>query len=179
MPKSPLRDFQVDKAHVLIYQTKLDTSEAAATHAASILRSTLAKRGSARVIVGTGNSQDDMIRTLVETPGLDWNRIEVFHMDEYVGMPMSIPPASALAEDTSGGYRPSGESALFAGRRDRFSSGMRALCRGAPFRPHRCLLYRLWRKWAHCFSTIPLWPIPRSPGCERVTRISAAGCNKW
>jgi glucosamine-6-phosphate deaminase len=91
MLKSPLRDFQVDKAHVFIYQTKLDTSEAAAKEAASILRSTLAKRGSARVIVGTGNSQDDMIRTLVETPGLDWNRIEVFHMDEYVGMPDEHP----------------------------------------------------------------------------------------
>lgn len=91
MQKSPLRSFLVDKARVYIFQTKQDTSEAAALEAASILRSALAQRGSARIIVGTGNSQDDMVRTLVQAPGLDWSRMEVFHMDEYVGMSAEHP----------------------------------------------------------------------------------------
>lgn len=91
MRKSPLRNFLVDKARVYIYQSKQDTSEAAAIEAASILRSALGKRGSARIIVGTGNSQDDMVRTLVQAPDLDWNRMEVFHMDEYVGMSEEHP----------------------------------------------------------------------------------------
>jgi len=91
MQKSLLRSFQVDKARVYVYPSKRDTSEAAALEAASILRSTLAKRGSARIIVGTGNSQEDMVRALVQAPGLDWSRMEVFHMDEYVGMPEEHP----------------------------------------------------------------------------------------
>jgi glucosamine-6-phosphate deaminase len=91
MQKLPLRSFQVDKARVYVYPSKLETSEAAAHEAASILRSALAKRGSARIIVGTGNSQLDLIRALVEAPGLDWSRIEVFHMDEYVGMAEEHP----------------------------------------------------------------------------------------
>lgn len=91
MEKPQLREFQVDKACVHIYQTKKDASEAAAIAAASLLRSALAKRGSARIIVGTGNSQDEMIPVLVHASGLDWSRIEVFHMDEYVGMSMEHP----------------------------------------------------------------------------------------
>ena len=91
MQKSPLRFFQVDKARVYIYQSKRDTSEAAALEAAILLRSALAKRGSARIIVGTGNSQDDLISALVQAPDLDWSRMEVFHMDEYVGMSEEHP----------------------------------------------------------------------------------------
>jgi glucosamine-6-phosphate deaminase len=86
MQKSPLREFPVDKARIYIYPSKRDTSLAAALEVASLLRSALAQRGSARIIVGTGNSQDDLIRALVAAPDLDWTRMEVFHMDEYVGM---------------------------------------------------------------------------------------------
>ena len=91
MPKAPLRSFQADKARVYVYQSKRETSEAAALNAADILQNALAQRGSARIIVGTGNSQVDMIGALVEAPGLDWGRIEVFHMDEYVGMSEEHP----------------------------------------------------------------------------------------
>ena len=91
MQKSLLRSFQVDKARVYVYPTRQDTSEAAAFEAASILGSALSKHGSARIIVGTGNSQLDLMHALVEAPGLDWSRIEVFHMDEYVGMAEDHP----------------------------------------------------------------------------------------
>ena len=91
MPKPPLRSFQVDKARVYVYQSKRDTSEAAARDAAAILRDSLAQRASARIIVGTGNSQDDMVRALVHEPDIDWSRVEVFHMDEYVGMSEQHP----------------------------------------------------------------------------------------
>ena len=91
MPKSLLRSFQVDKARVNVYQSKQDTSEAAALEAVTLLRGALAKRGAARMIVGTGNSQDDLVHALVQAPGVDWSRMEVFHMDEYVGMSAEHP----------------------------------------------------------------------------------------
>ena len=96
MPKSSLPEFQVENARVYVYPTKLETSQAAAREAASLLRSALAERGTARIIVGTGNSQDDMIAALVKEPDLDWSRVEVFHMDEYVGMPMEHPASFRL-----------------------------------------------------------------------------------
>ena len=43
------------------------------------------------MIVATGTSQEDMIRALIKIPGIDWAAIEIFHMDEYVGMPVTHP----------------------------------------------------------------------------------------
>jgi len=87
----PSREFLAGKARVYIFLSRLATSEAAAHEAVSLLRSALAHRGSARIVVGTGNSQEDLIHALVRAPDLDWSRIEVFHMDEYVGMPAQHP----------------------------------------------------------------------------------------
>jgi glucosamine-6-phosphate deaminase len=91
MQKFLFRSFQVDKADVYVHPSKQDTSEAAACEASNILRIALFKRGSARIIVGTGNSQEDMVRALVQAPDLDWSRMEVFHMDEYVGTSAEHP----------------------------------------------------------------------------------------
>ncbi len=93
MQQSPLRSFQVDQARVYVFRSKQDASQAAAQEAASVLRRALAARGSARIIVGTGNSQVDMVRALVHAPDLNWSPVEVFHMDEYVGM-SPVHPAS-------------------------------------------------------------------------------------
>ncbi len=67
------------------------TGAAAASEAAEILRGALAGPGSARIIVGTGNSQLEMVAALVVEPGLEWRRVEVFHMDEYIGMSEEHP----------------------------------------------------------------------------------------
>ncbi len=89
--QTPLRQFHVDKARAEIYPSKLEASCAAAQEAAAILRRATSTRGRARVIVGTGASQDDLIRALIQIPGLDWAAMEIFHMDEYVGMPVTHP----------------------------------------------------------------------------------------
>jgi len=86
---TPLRQFQVDQARCGVYPSKLEASLAAAQEAAAILRRVTSTRGHARVIVGTGTSQEDMIRSLTEIHGIDWPAIEVFHMDGYVGMPIT------------------------------------------------------------------------------------------
>src|SRR5437773_1168467 len=63
----------------------------AACQAAAILRGAIAQRGSARLVVATGNSQDGLIDSLVVLPELDWKRIDVFHLDEYVGIGADHP----------------------------------------------------------------------------------------
>jgi glucosamine-6-phosphate deaminase len=61
--------------------------KAAAIEAGNIIRAAISQQGRARIIVGTGNSQSDFIHSLVESENLGWNAVEVFHLDEYVGMP--------------------------------------------------------------------------------------------
>ena len=45
----------------------------------------------ARIIAATGASQIDFLDALTSTPGIDWSRVEMFHLDEYVGLPIDHP----------------------------------------------------------------------------------------
>jgi glucosamine-6-phosphate deaminase len=64
---------------------------AAADSAAAILSDAIALQGRARIIVATGASQFKFLDALTRTPGLDWARVEMFHLDEYVGLPLTHP----------------------------------------------------------------------------------------
>ena len=64
---------------------------AAAKHAERVLTETIAARGHARVIAATGNSQLAFLRHLVESTRVDWSRVELFHLDEYVGLAADHP----------------------------------------------------------------------------------------
>jgi glucosamine-6-phosphate deaminase len=64
---------------------------AAAETAAGLLRETIKKSGQARIIVATGASQLVFLKALASAPGIEWARVELFHLDEYVGLPMSHP----------------------------------------------------------------------------------------
>ena len=78
-------------AAIRIFERKSDLGEAAAALGAGILREAIAARRRAGIIVGTGPSQNETIAAFVRAPGIDWSRVEVFHMDEYVGMPATHP----------------------------------------------------------------------------------------
>jgi glucosamine-6-phosphate deaminase len=85
-----LREFPCGKAKVEIYPSARALGKAAAEMAAQVIRSAITERGRARVIVATGNSQIPLIDELVQQD-LEWKRVEIFHMDEYAGMPADHP----------------------------------------------------------------------------------------
>jgi len=64
---------------------------AAAERAAEILRAAQTERRIPRFIAATGASQFDFLAALVRQPGIDWARVEMFHLDEYLGLPMDHP----------------------------------------------------------------------------------------
>jgi glucosamine-6-phosphate deaminase len=63
---------------------------AAAQIAATLCR-VIAERGSARLVACTGSSQFEVLEELTARTGVDWPRVEMFHLDEYVGLPESHP----------------------------------------------------------------------------------------
>jgi glucosamine-6-phosphate deaminase len=73
------------------YIDRLTMSRAAARHAARALCNAIAARGEARLTAATGASQIDFLEALTTTAGIDWTRVEMFHLDEYVGMPLDHP----------------------------------------------------------------------------------------
>jgi glucosamine-6-phosphate deaminase len=87
---------QYGTARVLVYPSRDELGAAAARHAADLIHQAILARGKARLVVATGNSQLNLIHALVEIPGVEWSRVEVFHMDEYVGMPLTHPSSFRL-----------------------------------------------------------------------------------
>src|SRR5258707_4891758 len=77
------------KLDVKILPDKQEVGVAAARHAAESLRRNLAKHGVARLIAATGASQFGFLEELTSAPGIDWQRVELFHLDEYVGLPIT------------------------------------------------------------------------------------------
>jgi glucosamine-6-phosphate deaminase len=76
---------------VNVLPSKSEVGEAAAKHAAKSLQRVLAQSETARIIAATGASQLDFLQILTSTPGIDWQRVEMFHLDEYIGLPVTHP----------------------------------------------------------------------------------------
>jgi glucosamine-6-phosphate deaminase len=77
--------------HLTIYPNKALLGAAAAAEAAETIRAAVAESGGARIIVATGASQFEFLSALVSIPDLPWARVEMFHLDEYIGMPADHP----------------------------------------------------------------------------------------
>ena len=76
---------------VRIFDDKIALAQAAAEQAASILRRALAARGHARIIAATGASQFEFLDALTSRRDIDWPLVEMFHLDEYIGLSADHP----------------------------------------------------------------------------------------
>ena len=75
---------------VSVSRTREEMGEKAAKAAAGMIRKAIAMNRSARIILATGQSQFEFLASLVRQP-VDWSRVTVFHLDEYIGMPITHP----------------------------------------------------------------------------------------
>jgi len=74
-----------------VFEDKLSLARAAADQAAAAIRSAIANHGSARVIAATGASQLEFLDALTNTRRINWKQVELFHLDEYIGLPSNHP----------------------------------------------------------------------------------------
>jgi len=81
----------IPKVKTAIAKTKQESGAAAAVLGAKLIREAIRKNGKANIIVATGASQFEMIEQLVKAPRIDWTCVTAFHLDEYVGMPITHP----------------------------------------------------------------------------------------
>lgn len=79
------------QAPVDIFPTDQAMGEAAAQQAATFLRDTLETKAEANIAIATGNSQLSFFAGLRQQQGVDWSRVRVFHLDEYVGIDAHHP----------------------------------------------------------------------------------------
>jgi len=74
-----------------VFNDRVVLGQAAARQAAAAIRRAVAERGYARIIAATAASQLEFLDALTKAPGIDWSKVEVFHLDEYIGLPLSHP----------------------------------------------------------------------------------------
>jgi glucosamine-6-phosphate deaminase len=75
---------------------KQQAGKEAAAIGAKLIRSTIKEKGFANIIVATGASQFEMLSHLVLEPDIAWNKVTGFHLDEYVGVPITHPASFRL-----------------------------------------------------------------------------------
>ena len=76
---------------VKIFDDKQALAQAAAEQAASTLRKAMTARGHARIIAATGASQFEFLDALTSDRDIDWPNVEMFHLDEYIGLSADHP----------------------------------------------------------------------------------------
>lgn len=77
--------------NVEVFETKKELGKKSAQDAADKIRTAIQKKGSANIILATGASQFETLGNFVKQPDIDWSKIEMFHLDEYVDLPETHP----------------------------------------------------------------------------------------
>ncbi len=77
--------------NIQVFENKKTMGKAAGNIAADIIKKAIAEKGEAIIVTATGASQFGMVDQLVSTPGIDWTKVTMFHLDEYIGLPLQHP----------------------------------------------------------------------------------------
>ncbi len=76
---------------ITILDSPKKLGEQSGQKAAQEIRKAIRKNGTANIILATGASQFDTLNTLVKATGIDWSKVNMFHLDEYIGIPITHP----------------------------------------------------------------------------------------
>ncbi|MDQ2863163.1 MAG: glucosamine-6-phosphate deaminase [Bacteroidota bacterium] len=74
-----------------IYTTSLALGNAGGQAAAQLIREAINSNGSATIILATGTSQFETLKELVAAKNIDWSKVVMFHLDEYISLPIMHP----------------------------------------------------------------------------------------
>ena len=73
---------------ITVSESAEENGRRAAKKIAELIRAAIESKGRARIVVSTGSSQFEMFSALIKEE-IDWTRVIMFHLDEYVGLPES------------------------------------------------------------------------------------------
>jgi glucosamine-6-phosphate deaminase len=96
MTSQPVYEIKLESLRVNVYRTNEEMGAAAADEASEIIRLAVRARGVANIIVATGNSQLTFLAALRADTSVPWPQVNIFHMDEYVGLAPDHPASFPL-----------------------------------------------------------------------------------
>ncbi|CAN5187428.1 glucosamine-6-phosphate deaminase [soil metagenome] len=74
-----------------IFGDKKEMGKAGAAQASEILQKTIKEKGQSNIILATGASQFEILSSLTEDNSIDWSKVVMFHLDEYIDLPETHP----------------------------------------------------------------------------------------
>ena len=86
MPSNHPNEARIEDLLVSVYDSNEAMGQAAAEEAAAIIQEAISKNGICNIIIATGNSQLTFLAALRQLSGIDWSKVNIFHLDEYVGI---------------------------------------------------------------------------------------------
>ncbi len=72
---------------IVIAETSKELGQNAGREAAALIRQIIAEKGKANIILATGTSQFETISQLIAENDIEWSKVTMFHLDEYIGLP--------------------------------------------------------------------------------------------
>jgi len=76
---------------IRVLEDRNSLGKAAAVQGVEAIRRAITQHGNARIIGASAASQFEFLEALTTAPGIDWKKVELFHLDEYIGLPMTHP----------------------------------------------------------------------------------------
>ena len=86
-----MKSLKVDKLQVEIYENRTLMGEAAARDIKAKIAELLSQKAEINMIFAAAPSQNDVLKSLVEDKSVEWNRVNAYHMDEYIGLDKDAP----------------------------------------------------------------------------------------
>ena len=86
-----MKSYKVDKLTVEIYENRTLMGEAAARDIKAKIAELLKEKAEINMIFAAAPSQNDVLQSLVEDKDIEWNRVNAYHMDEYIGLDKNAP----------------------------------------------------------------------------------------
>ena len=86
-----MKSYKVDKLSVEIYENRTLMGEAAARDIKAKISELLSQKQEINMIFAAAPSQNDVLKSLVEDKAIEWNRVNAYHMDEYIGLDKDAP----------------------------------------------------------------------------------------
>ena len=86
-----MKTYKVDKLTVKIMPNRKEMGEVSANDIKNKIKELLSEKSEINMIFAAAPSQNDVLKSLVEDTSIEWNRVNAYHMDEYIGLDKNAP----------------------------------------------------------------------------------------
>jgi glucosamine-6-phosphate deaminase len=82
-----IRELKIDELEVKVFENRVKMGEAVASAVGEQIVKLLGQQEYVNIVFASAPSQNEFLEALIKQPGIDWQRVNAFHVDEYIGLP--------------------------------------------------------------------------------------------